>query len=383
MNKIVLFSIYIIFLVIFTVFSYSFIDPNLIYLKTLFTDFAFLHREITTGFYIVCICIFFGFYFFFLWLFKRKFLNNKDVVTLIMITAVIVFFSYPAMLSFDIFNYIATAKVLFHYHENPYIMMPVEFSGDPLLFFTRAANKIALYGIFWILLSGIPFLSGFGNFILILYNFKLFIMLFYFGTIFVIWKMSKNFLPVILFALNPLVIIETLVSSHNDIVMVFFMLLGFYLLKEKKIIFSFIFLFLSLLIKYATIFLFPVFFYSLVQIIRQKNIDWNKIFLINSLILLAVMLFIGPIREEIYPWYAIWFLSFAFLVPQYKMLSYVAMSFSFSFLLRYIPYMFFGTYNGPTPMIKIFLTFVFPLVTILVSLILRDKLSNKSKSIKS
>lgn len=364
MRKTVLFITYILFLCLFTIFSFAFIDPGLIYFKNFFSNFAFSHRELTTGLFIFGISIFFGFYFFFLRLWSKKFLSNKNIIQLIAITAGILLFSYPAMLSFDIFNYIASAKVLFHYHENPYIIMPIEFPGDPLLLFTRAANKIALYGIFWIFLSGIPFLSGFSNFILILYSFKIFMVFIYFGTIFVIWKMTKNFLPVILFALNPLVVIETLVSCHNDIVMVFFMLLAFYILREKKIFLASIFLLLSVLIKYASVFLLPVFFYLLWQIIKQKNIQLNKVFLINSLIFLGVMFFAAPVREEIYPWYAIWFLSFAFLVPRYRLLMYIVVSFSFSLLLRYIPYMLLGTYNGPTPGVKILVTFVPPLIVI-------------------
>lgn len=361
MNKTILFVVYTLFLILFAIFSYAFVDPNFIYLKNLLTNFTLVHRQTTTVLFIFSICIFFGFYFLFIWLFKIKFLSNKNIIQLIVITVVMLFFSYPAMLSYDIFNYIATAKVLFFYKENPYLIMPIEFPGDPLLLFTRAANKIALYGIFWILINGLPFLSGFGNFLLILFNFKLLTLFFYFGTIFIIRNFSKNFLSILLFALNPLVIIETLVSSHNDIVMVFFMLLGFYLLKEKKTAFAGIFFVLSIFIKYSTIFLVPVFVYLLWRIIKKRNIQWNTIFLISSLIQLAVILFIAPIREEIYPWYAIWFFSFACLVPKNKALLYTSISFSFSLLLRYIPYMLLGTYNGPTPTIKTIVTFIPPL----------------------
>src|SRR5581483_4454944 len=86
--------------------------------------------------------------------------------------------AYPTMLSFDIFNYIATAKVLFHYHENPYIIMPMEFIGDPLLHYTRAANKVALYAPFWIFITGSPYVLGFKNIFLILFNFKILNVLF-------------------------------------------------------------------------------------------------------------------------------------------------------------------------------------------------------------
>lgn len=364
MNKIIPLVIYILFLILFMVFSYTFVDPGLIYLKNLLTNFTLLYREETTILYVFCVSVFFGFYVLFLWLLKKKVLHNKDIIRLIMITTAILFFTYPAMLSFDIFNYIATAKVLFHYHENPYIIMPVAFAGDPLLLFTHAANKVALYGFFWIFLSGIPFLLGFGYFLLTLFLFKLLIFFFYFATIFVIWKITKNVLSIALFALNPLVVIETLISSHNDIVMVFFMLFAWYLLKEKKIIYAGIFLLMSVFIKYATVFLLPVFIFVLWKTVKKKNIQWDKIFFTNAIILFIVMLSLGPVREEIYPWYAIWFFSFVCLIPRYKMLFFMSMSILFGLLLRYIPFMLLGTYAEPTPVIKILVTFVPPFIAL-------------------
>ncbi len=125
--------LYAIFLFLFTAFSYVFVDPNLFYLKSLYSDFAFSNRILTAIFYTSSVIIFFIFYGLFICLGVKRKLSLKDVLTLIAITVGILFFSYPAMLSYDIFNYIATSKVLFFYHENPYVVMPIEFTGDPLL----------------------------------------------------------------------------------------------------------------------------------------------------------------------------------------------------------------------------------------------------------
>jgi Gpi18-like mannosyltransferase len=273
------------------------------------------------------------------------------------------------MLSYDIFNYIATSKALFFYHENPYIIMPIELIGDPLLLFMHAANKVALYGPSWILLSGIPFLFGSGNFIITLFGFKLFIAVFYFATAFLIWKMSKNIFSVILFALNPLVIIETLIGGHNDIVMIFFALLSFFFLTKRKVFFAILFFILSLLIKYATILLLPVFLHALWRIFKRKEIDWKNIFYFSALIMILGFL-LSPIREEIYPWYAIWFLPFVFLVPEKKTLVYVSIFSSFGLLFRYVPYMFSGIHEGLTPILKSLVTFA-PAFLILLYLICR------------
>lgn len=349
--KKIIFVLYAAFLTLFTAFSYVFIDPNLSYLKNIYSDFAFTNRLLTTIFYISSVVIFFIFYGVFIYLGVKKKLNIKDVFILLGITVITLFFSYPAMLSYDIFNYIATSKVLFFYRENPYLIMPIEFTGDPLLAFTHAANKIALYGPFWVLLTGIPYLFGFGSFIVTLFSFKLLVMAFYLLTISLIWKISKNIISVVLFTFNPLVAMETLVSGHNDIVMIFLVLFSFFLLSRKKILLGIIFFILSILIKYATILLIPVFLYAVWKIIKNKGINWAKVYYGSSLLMLVAFL-LSPIREEIYPWYAIWFLSFSFLVPNRKILLYTSITFSFSLILRYTPYMLTGTYTGQTPFMK-------------------------------
>lgn len=354
--KRIIFFLYAAFLALFSVFSYVFVDPNLSYLKNIYSGFAFSDRLLTTIFYISSVVIFFIFYGVFIYLGVKKKVNPREVFTMLGVTAIILLVSYPAMLSYDIFNYIATSKVLFFYRENPYIIMPIEFAGDPLLGFTHAANKIALYGPFWILLTGIPYLLGFGNFIATLFSFKLFVIIFYFLTTFLIWKMSKNIISVILFSFNPLVVIETLVSGHNDIVMVFLVFLSFFLLSKKKIFLGIIFLIFSILIKYATILLIPVFLYIVWRLIKNKEINWAKVYEFSSWLMLIALL-LSPIREEIYPWYAIWFLTFAFLIPKKKILLCISVAFSFGLMFRYVPFMFLGFYADPTPLIKTIVTF--------------------------
>lgn len=344
--------LYAVLLICLSVFSYVFIDPNLIYLERLYSGIAFEQRGFVSLAYIAIVLASFVFYLYFL---KR--INQALLPKTILVSVLLLIFSYPAMLSYDIFNYIATSKVLYFYHENPFIIMPVEFLGDPLLLFTRAANKVALYGPAWIGLISLPFLLGFGNFILTLFNFKLLAVLFYIGISYLILKITKDPKKVAFFALNPLVLIETLVSGHNDVVMMFFALLSIYFLIKNKTAFSIVFLVISVLIKYATIFLLPVFIYYFFLKIKKKKIDRDKIFMLSAVLMFAIF-FLSPLREEIYPWYGIWFITFVSLIPKYKLIRLITFLLSFVLLLRYVPFMYFGTYFGLTPVIKIIITFV-------------------------
>lgn len=359
--KKIIFILYSFFLLIFLIFSYTFIDPNLIYLKKIYTGFAFDNRFIATTFYLFLIFSFFIFYFLFVFLLKRGKIDLKNIKFLVAVTVGTLLLSYPAMLSYDIFNYIATAKVLFFYHENPYIIMPIEFIGDPLLLFMHAANKVALYGISWITLTSIPNFFGFGFFILTLFSFKLFVLIFYIGVILMIWKMSGNLFSVAFFALNPLVIIETLISGHNDIVMMFLVLFSFFLIMKKKIVLAVAVFIFSIFIKYATLFLIPVFLYVIWKTLVKEKIYWSKIYLLSFLLMLLAFL-MAPIREEIYPWYAIWFLSFVSLIPERKFILYASLAFTFGLMLGYTPFMYSGTYIGLTPNIKTITSLIPPVL---------------------
>ena len=355
MKKIIVFS-YLLTSLLFLCFSFLFVDPNLIYIKYLYSGFAFTNRAISGIMYLILILLMFFQFLFFLKIVKTKEIDGKFSFLLIGVVSFILLFSYPAVLSYDIFNYFSTAKVAFHYFENPYIIMPIELVGDPMLLFTQAANKLALYGPFWISLTGFPFLLGLNNFILTIINLKILVIIFYFLTSYLVHKISKSVYSLAFFALNPLVIIETLISGHNDIVMAFFALSSLYLLQKKKIFLSILFLLLSILIKYATLFLVPVFCYFLILKIKGKLINLQKLYLFYALSMFLIFL-LSSFREEIYPWYAVWFLVFVSLTNN-KLLKNVSIVFSFGLLLRYLPYMVLGTYFGPTPYIKIAVTFI-------------------------
>lgn len=336
-----------------TVYSYGFVDPNLH--KPLF-DLVFNNRPLSTIIFISIILLLTICYLLFLRLAVKKNLNIRRMKWLIGLTIGILIFSYPAF-SYDIFNYILTAKVTYFYHENPYLVMPIEFIDDPNLAWTRAANKIALYGPSWIALTAMPHSLSFNNIVLSIFNFKLLIILFYLASLLLIYRLSKNILPVALFAFNPVVLVETLVSSHNDIVMMFLSILSFYFLTRKRVVLAGVILILSILIKYATIILVPIFLFAAWKIRRKEKIILDNIFHLSGWAMLIIFL-TAPIREEIYPWYVIWMLSFAVLTPKKSFLLSLIIVLSVATLLRYVPVLYTGSYFGMTPIIKELVTFI-------------------------
>lgn len=357
-----LFGIYIFILFLFSTFTYTFVDINLSYLKILYSGLYLTHRiEIGIIYSFLIISLFA--IFFVLQKNISQLVNYKS--SNILLIAATSLFSYPGALSFDIFNYITTAKIAFFYYENPYVVYPIEFISEPYLAFTRAANKLALYAPFWIILSAVPFYVGLGNFLLTIFSFKIFIAAFYLGTVYIISKMDR--VAAILFALNPLVIVETLFSSHNDIVMVFFALLAFYFLKRNGWL-SWIFITFSILIKFATIFLIPVYLLTFFKKLHNEKVYFY------AAVSMMVVFFLSPVREELYPWYAIWVIVFGVFLHKNKFFQNLVLFLSLGLMLRYVPYIMTGNYFGVTPILRVLLTTI-PLAVYLIYAKLQRKIT--------
>ena len=181
------------------------------------------------------------------------------------------------------------------------------------------------------------------------------------GTVYFISKIAEKIAPekkvflTLLFALNPLVIIESLVSAHNDIVMMFFAVWGFFFLLEKKYIAAFLLLVISIGIKFSTVFLLPTFLYICYLQIKKKTITWEKIFLATSLIMLIPIIFSSS-RTELQPWYLLWVLPLMALTPKSVWIRGIAWIFSLGLLLHYVPFLYTGNWDSPIPTIKFWIT---------------------------
>jgi len=338
---------------LFSVLSYGFIDPNLslgagsLYesLRQFLTGFVYGKPLLAASLYAAIVVVLFWCY--------RKLLTGKTLVRIVSarryIAAVflIFLFSYPA-LSYDIFNYILTSKVAFFYRENPYVVMPVEIPNEPALSYTRAANKLALYGPTWITLSALPYAAGRLSVITSILSFKLFAGLFYSAMLYFIYRKTKRVENVVFLATNPLVLFEVLSSGHNDIAMMVLAVGGLILWNRKAPsmkIAGMVLYISSVLVKGATIALIPLFFFP--------RMTWEKKSAVGFWLMFAVFL-VSPLREELYPWYAVWWLSFAAFVPFAKRSFIHEFSFavSFSLMLRYIPWIATREYGGVTPVIR-------------------------------
>lgn len=354
-------------LLLLSIFSFGFIDLNFslpnsglfhIFQQPL-RELVFHHRPVASVIFVFVLCVLFMLYSKMITFSIQKKITLSDLKRLIIIAGLTTFFSFPA-LTYDLFNYIMTAKVTYQYHENPYVVMPIEIPNDPNLIFTRAANKVALYGPTWILLSAIPHTLGFGNIWMSIYTFKFMNVLAYLFMIYFIYTLTKNITNVIFFALNPLIIIEIMISGHNDIYMMLLAILGLWLVIKRKRLVGWLLFITSVFVKGATLALTPLlFFHSF-----QKEKIWHTAYWL----MFGVFVIVTPLREELYPWYAVWLLCFAALLPwekRYRFVRGLSITLSIGLEFRHVPYIFMGYYEWPGPMLRTIVTIV-PVVSFLI-----------------
>ena len=337
---------YIISVIALFLYSYTQVDLNLTLsrasivqsLQKSFQYIGFYNRPLSTVVYIGIITLFYLLYFQVLSLVKNKSIDRHKIWKIIYILVAVLVFSYPAFLSYDFFNYMFTAKTILVYHKNPYETIPLMFAGiDPWLNFMRWTHLSTAYAPLWIFFSLIPYLLGFGYFILIMVNMKLLVALFYLLACKMIEKILSREKPteaafgLALFALNPLIIVETLVSSHNDIVLSAFVLVSLWYLQKRDMISALFWLSMSIASKLMTIMLVPLY-------MLKKRTSWMLVAMIVGLVIVIL-------KREFLPWYLVWVMPFVALEPSQKGM-YIAFSIlSCGLLLSYVPYLYIGSFT--------------------------------------
>ncbi len=117
------------------------------------------------------------------------------------------------MFSYDVFNYLFNAKMVWIYQVNPHIHAAIEFSRDPMLRFMQNVHTPAPYGYGSTALSLIPGLTWFTkNFTISFWAMKLFVTSFWLGQLWITKKLVNKLFPhepwrFWLLALNPLVLV--------------------------------------------------------------------------------------------------------------------------------------------------------------------------------
>lgn len=304
---------------------------------------GFFQRPQSATIFLIIIILLFLHFLLFLYLSKKNKLKISNLKILLLLTPLILAFSYNAF-SYDLFNYIFDAKIVTSYHLNPYLYKPLDFQDDPMLSFMRWTHRVYPYGPSWLFLTVPLSFIGSNIFLLTFFLFKIMTTAFFVGSSYLIYKISEIVSPrnkifnTVFWSLNPLVIIEGLVSSHNDIPMIFFGLLTFYFYLKNKKFYSWASYIFSVGVKFSTGVLLPIFLYLFYLDKSRKDINWENIFKASIVLSLLVVL-AATLRTNFQPWYLLFPLSLASFISQkpYIVISSITASiFSSSIYIFYV-----------------------------------------------
>jgi|SRR3989344_337611 len=322
-------------------------------IQTFFQNIGYFHRPLSTTLYLLVVGILFVGYLKFVGLAKHQRLDKKTIWKLIIGITILLTFAYNAF-SHDLFNYIFDARIVTYYEQNPYEHKALDFPTDYMLGFMHWVHRTYPYGPIWLLLTVPLTFIGMENLLPTMILFKLLSSVSFLVVVWSIGRILRNIAPkyellgVVFFALNPLVIIESLVSAHNDISMMAFSLFGLYLLTTRRYGLSIVFQLFAVGVKFATVFLLPLHIY--VWFKRKHLIDWERLILGSLFLLIAAVLLVIQ-RTNFQPWYLLFVLPYAALLGFKKVVAFPVYIFTVAALLHYVPYLYTGNWDAPIPAI--------------------------------
>jgi hypothetical protein len=146
------------------------------------------------------------------------------------------FFLAPPLALTDVFNYVNYGRMEVVHHLNPYTTIPIlEPHGDPSYYLSNWHQLLSPYGpLFTMMTFALVSLGVAASF----WAIKAILAVVSLGTIFLVWKCARllgrdPIAAIVLVGLNPIVLVWGLGGDHNDFLMVFCIVLGFYLLLRS------------------------------------------------------------------------------------------------------------------------------------------------------
>jgi hypothetical protein len=146
----------------------------------------------------------------------------------------------PPNLNSNLWNFIMRARVATAYGQNPYVTAAAEFPNDPLYPYANPKYtgtpgcKLAAWMVFSVIFAKI----GAGDPVQTLFAYRTGLLLFAFGTIFLLTAALRKLAPdkvvpgVILWAWNPIVLMNSL--ARTDTIMLFYLAFAVFLLAKER-----------------------------------------------------------------------------------------------------------------------------------------------------
>jgi hypothetical protein len=182
--------------------------------------------------------------------------------------------AYPSLAA-DIFGYMVSARIWVAHGANPYVTAASSFPRDVYVPAVPWPDQPAPYGPLFVLITAAPVRLAGGNPTAALIAIKAITIAAHAGTAGLIYLIVRRLAPeravlaLVAYGWNPLAVIYFGMDGHNDAIMLFFLAAAIYAAVRERHDVALPLLALSVLVKYATVLLFPVFLYAALRDRRQ------------------------------------------------------------------------------------------------------------------
>lgn len=198
----------------------------------------------------------------------------------------VTFLPVPFLTSDDFYTYIFSSRLLPIWDANPYTVPFDNFPHDPIYqqVKTMWTSHTVIYGPLFLLIGAVLNLIGQNSMNILIFLFKTTLIGANIVNCLLIYKLTKSNKALFLYGASPLIVFELAGNGHLDSLLILFLLISFLLFPTKPA-FSFMSLTASVLIRYFTIILTPLFFvYTL-----HRNIKSLAFALALSLVLVIAV----------------------------------------------------------------------------------------------
>ncbi len=250
------------------------------------TDILDLHNNQTAKLIVFSLLILFVLYFY--TYYKTNWIK-VDVRKIIFISIAfhVTFLLVTFLTSDDIYSYISAGRLITHWGKNPYLTTydSVPFDEFYKVIKTVWSSQTTLYGP--LLISSTINLIGLNNLPFTAFLFKFVLSGANVVNVFLIYKISKNKKATFLYSLNPLVIFELAGNGHTESLLILSLLISIFLISRRQVV-SFAAFTSSVLIKYSTLIVLPLY------LIYLKKKDWKTLIIATMCGFLIVVIGYSP-----------------------------------------------------------------------------------------
>jgi hypothetical protein len=241
---------------------------------------------------------------------QKRFASRRYLLFILAAAAVfgLTFLFCPGFPTSDLFSYIMYGRIIVLHHANPLTAIPSQFPQDPVLPYVFWRDTASVYGPVWLTLSaGLTKVAEALGGDLAIYTllFKSISLVFHLANAVLVWGIlgvvapRRRLMGTMLYAWNPLALLEFADSGHNDSVMLFFLLLGVFLLVRNHEALALVSFALSIDTKYVLVIVLPIYFWWVLREqpgwrLRIRAASWRLAILLLVCAALYVPYWAGP-----------------------------------------------------------------------------------------